>query len=369
MKVLHFYKSYYPDGVGGAEKVIHQICESCKALGVESEVLTLTKNSDESSIMVDNHLVHRCRASFTLASTPFSAKVVKQFLQRAKQADIIHLHFPYPYADLVYLLSRIKKPVVVTYHSDIVKQKQFLKLYRPLKHFLMRKSAQIIATSPNYLASSSVLSKYKNKVTTIPIAICEKEYAVAPNKVDYWQAQLGKDFFLFVGVLRYYKGLHILLESAKNKPYKVVIVGAGPIEEELKVQAIKLQLTNVIFLGAIKNVDKSALFHLCKGVVFPSHLRSEAFGITLLEGAVFSKPLVSSEIGTGTSYINVHNETGLVVPPSDAGALAEALDKLWSNPELAETFGKNARKRYEQYFQVDSMAKSYVDVYKNVLKK
>lgn len=367
MKVLHFYKSYYPDGVGGVEKVIHQICESCRELGVESEVLTLTKNNDESSLMINNHLVHRCRTGFTLASTPFSLKVISKFLALAKQADIIHLHFPYPYADLVYLLSRTKKPVVITYHSDIVKQKHFLKLYRPLKHYLMRQSAQIIATSPNYLVSSNTLSRYKEKVSTIPIAICEKEYAVKPTNVEYWLNEVGDDFFLFVGVLRYYKGLHILLDAVQNKPYTVVIVGAGPIESELKKQAQKLQLTNVVFLGAIKNVDKSALFHLCKGVVFPSHLRSEAFGITLLEGALFSKPLISSEIGTGTSYINVHKETGLVVPPSDASALAKALDELWYNPSLAELYGENARKRYEMYFKVETMAQAYTDIYKNVL--
>jgi rhamnosyl/mannosyltransferase len=332
-------------------------------------VLALTKNNDETSVMVNNHLVHRCKADFTLASTPFSSKVIMRFLKLAKRFDIIHLHFPYPYADFVYLLSRLKKPVVITYHSDIVKQKYFLKLYRPLKHNVMAKAARIVATSPNYLATSKVLSKYTNKVTTIPIAICEKEYSLEQTKVEKWQKEVGDNFFLFVGVLRYYKGLHILLEAVKNKSYDIVIVGAGPIEPELKKQAKELGLTNVIFLGAIKNSDKSALFHLCKGVVFPSHLRSEAFGITLLEGAVFSKPLISSEIGTGTSYINVHNETGLIVPPSDPDALGQALDLLWDNPKMVESFGKAARKRYEKYFKIETMAKSYFDVYKDVYTK
>lgn len=363
MKVLHFYKSYYPDGVGGVEKVIHQICESCIEYGIESEVLTLTSKGDISDVMVDGHQVYRCKTNMTLASTPFSFSVLWRFYQLAKSVDIIHLHFPYPFADLTLFLTMTKKPVVITYHSDIVKQQYFLRLYRPLKHYMMNKAKYIVATSPNYLRTSSVLSKYNNKVNIIPIAINEADYPVDPITLGKWKRKVGDEFFLFVGVLRYYKGLHILLEAAQGKPYPIVIMGAGPIEHELKLQAKRLGLKNVTFVGGVSNSCKAAIFSLCRAVVFPSHLRSEAFGITLLEGAMFGKPLISSEIGTGTSYINIHNETGYVVAPSDPHAFGQAMDKLWFDDKKAQELGMQARLRYEKYFQVDGMAQSYVNLY------
>ncbi len=101
----------------------------------------------------------------------------------------------------------------------------------------------------------------------------------------------------------------------KGVDLPVVLVGIGALEKELKKQVQRLNLRNTHFLGTLPDQDKCALLELCLGVVFPSHLRSEAFGITLVEGAMYGKPLISSEIGTGTTYINIDNETGLVAPP------------------------------------------------------
>ena len=181
--------------------------------------------------------------------------------------------------------------------------------------------------------------------------------------MDKWRAQVGEKFFLFVGVLRYYKGLHILLDAVANSDYPVVIVGAGPIEHELKAHAERLGLTHVMFVGALDDADKVALLTLCYAIVFPSHLRSEAFGISLLEGAMYGKPMISSEIGTGTTYINIHQETGLVVPPSDPQAFGEAMRALWDNPALAQAMGQRAEARYHELFTAERMAASYNALY------
>lgn len=164
-------------------------------------------------------------------------------------------------------------------------------------------------------------------------------------------------------MLRYYKGLHILLDAAQGTDYPIVIVGAGPIEAELKAQAARLGLRNIFFLGAVPDEDKVALLTLCYGVVFPSHLRSEAFGISLLEGAMYRKPMISSEIGTGTTFINIGDETGLVVPPSDPVALRQAMSYLWEYPEEAANMGRRAEERYWEHFTAEQMVKSYVDLY------
>ena len=155
--------------------------------------------------------------------------------------------------------------------------------------------------------------------------------------------------------------------EGKTVFFPVVIFGAGPVEDELKAQAQQLGLTNVHFLGAIPEVDKVALLKLCYALAFPSHLRSEAFGVSLLEGAMYGKPLISSEIGTGTSYINIDEETGIVVPASEPPALRAAMQRLWDNPHLAQAMGRNGEARYWDRFTALKMAQSYAALYETVI--
>ena len=367
MRVLHFYKTSFPDTMGGIEQVINQIARGATNQGIEVDVLSLTSDRVPRTIEIDGYQAHRARLDLHVASTGFSASAFWRFAELAKKADVIHYHFPWPFMDVVHFATRIKKPAIVTYHSDIIRQKKLLKLYRPLQKKFLVSMSRIVASSPNYLETSSVLKSNLQKVEVIPYGLDKSTYPVPdPNRLDYWRAQLGPKFFLFIGVLRYYKGLHILLEAAQGTPYPIVIVGAGPVEQELKAQVALLGLTNVKFLGQLSDEDKVVLLTLCFGVVFPSHLRSEAFGISLLEGAMYGKPMISSEIGTGTTFINIANETGLVVPPSDPVALRQAMRYLWEHPVEAAEMGRKAEARYWQHFTADKMVKSYVELYKSV---
>ncbi|ADE15678.1 glycosyl transferase group 1 [Nitrosococcus halophilus Nc 4] len=368
MRVLHFYKTYFPDTVGGVEQVIYQIARGVSAYSVETEILTLTKIKSEGSLFVDNHLVHRAQLDFQVASTSFSVSALLKFAQLAKQVDLIHYHFPWPFMDVVHFLSLVKKPAVVTYHSDIIRQKFLFNFYRPLMHCFLAHVDRIVATSPNYFATSRVLDRYQTKTQVIPIGLDKTSYPeVRPALLRHWQTRVGDRFFLFVGMIRYYKGLHILLDAVQDTDFPVVILGSGPVEKELRRHAKRLHLKNIYFLGALSDEDKVALIKLSLAIVFPSHLRSEAFGISLLEGAMFGKPMISSEIGTGTSYINIHNQTGLVVPPSNPRAFREAMEFLWHHPEVAVRMGKNAEARYWRLFTSKQMATNYVNLYERLL--
>ena len=369
MRVLHFYKTSFPDTIGGIEQVINQIARGASKLGVKTDVLSLARERGPRTIEIDGYLVHRERLDFQIASTGFSVSAFGRFVQLAKMADVIHYHFPWPFMDVIHFATMIKKPTVVTYHSDIIRQKQLLKIYRPLMWKFLEGMNRIIATSPNYLATSDVLAQYRQKVSVIPIGLDKLTYPVpSSEKLAYWRNKIGQKFFLFVGFMRYYKGLHILMEASKGVDYPIVIVGVGPIEGQLKQQAINLGLRNVHFLGHLSDEDKVALLTLCYGVLFPSHLRSEAFGISLLEGAMYGKPMISCEIGTGTTFINISDETGLVVPPSDPLALRRAMQYLWEHPELAEEMGQKAEQRYWSHFTADQMVRSYVDLYRDLVK-
>lgn len=370
MKVLHFYKTYYPDSVGGVEQVIFQIASGVADLGVSTEVLSLSSDATQQSVNLGSHTAHKAKLDLQIASTGFSLSALRKFSVLAKQADIIHYHFPWPFMDMVHLTSRLNKPSLVTYHSDIVRQAFLLQLYRPLMNSFLKSVDSIVATSPNYLHSSPVLQQFRDKTQVIPIGLDKPSYPKPSQDAhDHWQQRFGERFFLFVGVLRYYKGLHILLEAMKGAPYKLVVIGAGPVEHELKAQAMRDGLDNVFFVGAVSDEDKVALLNLCYAVTFPSNLRSEAFGISLLEGAMYGKPMISSEIGTGTSYININNQTGLVVPPSDPLAFRQAMDHLWAHPEQAQQMGQEAEKRYWEHFTAKRMAESYNNLYRQLLEQ
>jgi rhamnosyl/mannosyltransferase len=344
------------------------MCVGTGRLGITNQVLSLSRDRRLEPFDYEGHTVHRVPLNFEVASNAVSVQAIAQLARMAAEADVVHYHFPWPFMDLAHFFARIDKPTVVTYHSDIVRQKVLLKLYEPLKHRFLESVDTIVATSPNYLASSAVLDRYRDKTRVITFGLDKSSYPEPDQaRLDHWRAKVGPKFFLFVGVLRYYKGLHILLDAVAGTDYPVVIVGAGPIEAELKAHAQRLGLKTVQFVGAVDDLDKAALLKLCYAVAFPSHLRSEAFGISLLEGAMYGKPMISSEIGTGTTYINVHGETGLVVPPSDHEALRAAMTRLWNDPRMAQEMGQRAEARYWQLFTSAQMADNYARLYQELV--
>lgn len=368
MRVLHFFKTYLSESVGGIEQVMFELCESGVQHGIESQVLTLSANPVPAVIPFGHHQVHRAKLDVQIASTGFSYSVLKQFRELAAEADVVNYHFPWPFMDLVHFLTGMNKPSVVTYHSDIIRQKHLLALYRPLMTRFLASADRIVAASPNYLQTSEVLKQFPEKTRVIPYGLNKAAYPKSdPERMARWRECLGERFFLFVGVMRYYKGLHILIEALKDVDYPVVIVGAGPLESELQAQAAALGLRNIKFVGRLDDADKAAVLELSYAMVFPSHLRSEAFGISLLEGAMYGKPMISSEIGTGTSFINNHGETGLVVPPSNPQAFREAMRTLWDNPVQAAAMGIKAEARYRQLFTAEEMGRQWARLYEELL--
>jgi len=363
--ILHVYRTYFPDSQGGLEEVIRQICLNTKPLGVESRVFSLSSNPSRSIVRRHEARIYRPKLSFEVASCGISLSALPYFKRLVKWADIVHYHYPWPFADLLHFAARVRKPTVLTYHSDIVRQKLLRRLYTPLMKRFLGSVDRLICTSPNYFATSDVLTRFEDKVSVVPIGLSESSYpAVSETMLATMRQRYGEDFFLFVGVLRYYKGLHILLDAIKGAPFRVVIVGSGPTESELKEQAVDLQLNNVVFAGQLSDEEKVALFKLSRAVVFPSYLRAEAFGVTLLEGSMYGRALISTEVGSGTSHVNIDGETGLVVPPGSATELRQAMDQLHYRPEMAELMGRRARKRYEQLFTGKLMGQRYLDVYR-----
>jgi rhamnosyl/mannosyltransferase len=364
LKVLHVYRTYYPDTQGGLEEVIKQICQNVDAGTIKSRIFTLSHTPKPNVTTYNGVEIYRYPNHMEIASCGISLTALPGFKNLVDWADIVHYHFPWPFADMLHFLAKVNKPTLVTYHSDIVRQKGLLRLYSPLMHAYLKNVDTIVATSPGYAQSSDILQRYTDKVTVIPLGLQAGGYPVLDNVIcNNLYDKFGPDFFLFIGNLRYYKGLHILLDAIKGQNINVIIAGSGPEEQRLKLQARQHRLENVHFLGHVSDNEKVALINLCRAIVFPSHLRSEAFGVTLLEGAMYGKPLISTEIGTGTSYVNQDQVTGIVVPASDPLALREAMLKLKNNDHLADEMGKAAKARFDKMFTGQAMGEQYTQLY------
>lgn len=368
MRILHFFKTYLPDTTGGIEQAIFQLCQGGRQLGITSEVLTLSPAPEPTWIQVADHRVRRAKQDLFLASTGLSLEVFKLFKEMSAEADIIHFHFPWPMMDLVHLCTHHNRPTILSYHSDIVRQRTLLSLYRPLMKKFLNSMDRIIVASPNYQKTSKILKKYTEKTVIIPYGLNPEAYPkTTEERKIYWKKTIGERFFLFIGVLRYYKGLSTLLDASIGLSYPIVIIGSGPQEAELKAKAEKLKLTNIKFLGKLDELDKKCLLELCHAMIFPSHLRSEAFGISLLEASMHGKPMISCEIGTGTTFVNLNEVTGLTVPPEEPQALRKAMRRLWDSEDEARQFGSNAAHRFTEIFTAEKMCQDTALVYQQVL--
>jgi rhamnosyl/mannosyltransferase len=367
MHILQLYKDYYPV-LGGIENHVRDLSEGLAARGHQVTVLVTN--------LANRTVVERPRPGLTivkaaralhLASTPFS--LASGRLAAGLRPDIVHLHFPYPPGDLIYRRLPGRLPLVVTYHSDIVRQQTLLRAYRPLLELTLRHAARILPTSPNYMVSSPFLRRFVARCSVVPLGIDTARFAHAdPRQLAAIRARYDAPLLLFVGRLRYYKGLHILLDALPSVRAQLLIGGSGPERARLEAQAARLGVAQrVHFLGDIPDGDLPVLYHAADMFVLPAHLRAEALGLAQIEALASGLPCVSTELGTGTSFANLHGRTGLVVPPSDPAALAEAINALLADPEMRERFGAAGRARATELFSQPRMLDAVEAVYRDVL--
>lgn len=288
---------------------------------------------------------------------------------RQTKADILHYHLPNPTAVIAHLLARPKGKVIVHYHSDIVRQKRWMALYGPFQERFLRQADAIIVTSPNLLDSSEILQSYREKCTVLPFGVSMTRFSPSYEVEDQAQVirrRYGMNLVLFVGILRYYKGLHTLIKAMEHVDGKLLIVGDGPLLPDLIAFAQRQPYAErIVFLGQVESVIP--YYYAADAFCLPSIYRSEAFGLVLVEAAACGLPLVSTELGTGTSYVNQDGVTGRVVPPQDDKALAEALQSILDSQSLRNRYGAAARKRVTELFLLEDMGYNLLSLYYKVL--
>jgi len=349
IKILQVNKLYYP-WIGGVETIVKQLAEGLKG-GVQTTVLACQSKGSGTAEEINGVKVYKA-ASFTMAmGMPVSLDFFGIFKKLIKENDLIFLHHPFPLSFLAYFLFGRNKKVVVWYHSDIVRQKIFGFVFSPILKAVLKKSSKIFVSSPNLIENSRMLKKFKGKCVVVPFGLGPDFFHVS-DKI-FHQAQeiknkFGQPLVLTIGRLTNYKGFEYLIEASRKVEAKFLLIGSGALREKFLHLIRRWHLEDKFFI--IPSVsDLLPYYYACDVFVLPSIKKSEAFGIVLLEAMACGKPIISTELGTGTSFINQDKKTGFVVEPRSASALAKALNNLLVDEVQRIVLGRAAQERASEF--------------------
>jgi rhamnosyl/mannosyltransferase len=315
--------------------------------------------------------VRKVPSAGEVLSVPTSPTFPLALREESRDVDVLHVHLPHPLGVGSQLAVGRRDPaVVVTYHSDIVRQRAALRFYRPIQQRFLGRADRILPTSPRLLEHSAQLGPHAGRCTPVPLSIdvsAFRDRIGNPPDVDL-STDPDRPTLLFVGRLAYYKGVEYLLDAMVAVEADLLVVGDGERREALERRARQRGVEGkVSFLGRVSDETLAGCYAAADVFVLPSVEPSEAFGVVQLEAMATGIPVVNTDLPTGVPWVSPDGETGYTVPPRDAGALADALADLLDDPERRERFGETARARVEARFDRERMIDRVEAVYEDVL--
>ena len=363
MRVLGIGKFYPPEYHGGLESVVAALNAELVKRGCDVTCVVAAVRGAGGTSEVDGVRVVRARSLGTVLSQPVAPGLVTAV--RREAGDLLHLHHPNPLGDLAALVDR--RPLVISHHSDVVRQRALRPFYGPLLRRAYARARAVVVASENYRGASRELAGLGAKVRVVPYGIDVRRFdlttASADRALALRAAWGGKPVVLAVGRLVGYKGFDVLLRAVAGLEVTTVIVGAGPEEARLK----SLAPPGVVFEGRVSDAELPAWYHACDVFCLPSLTIAEAFGVVLLEAAACGKPLVTTALPTGVTAVNRDGVTGLAVPVGDAGALREALRALVGDAARRQAMGLAGRRAVEKEYTTALMADRYLALFREVL--
>lgn len=379
MRIVHIYKDYFPV-LGGIENHVKQLAEAQAGRGHAVTVLvTQLAGKPASEEMVNGVRVVKTPRQLNVQSAPISLRFGKAVNEKTAGADIAHLHAPYPIGEACNLYFGRAQKTVLTWHSDIVRQKTLLRVYAPVLRRVIAKADRIIPTSEAYARTSPWLRDALPKCRVVPYGIdlahfqqmapAAQQQAAEMRMAWSQRAELTNPLVLLcVGQLRYYKSFDTLIRALPQLADVVVaIAGVGAMRQAWEAIAASLGVEQrITFLGQVGQEALPAHYAAADAFVLPSNSRAEAFGIVNLEAMACGLPLITTEVGSATSWVNEHEVTGLVVPPMDPDALVRAVEKL-RDAGLRRRMGEAARRRVETHFTREKMVDRVEAVYREAL--
>jgi glycosyltransferase involved in cell wall biosynthesis len=362
--LLHVGK-YYPPHVGGIETHLRLLCRELSK-SFDLRVIVASHASRDEEAVIDGVPVVRLATRINLAGAPICPAMARRI--RAADADLVHLHLPNPPAVLAYLMSGHRGALVVTWHSDVVRQKILGAAFDPIQRRMLGRCGALIATSPNYVDSSPVLSRHRELCRVVPYGIEVERWRGRDPGAAELRLRYGARTVLAVGRLVYYKGFEHIIRAMTAIDATLLIAGDGPLRSRLEHEARELGVAErVVFVGEVRNDRMAPYYQGSDLLVLPSVARSEAFGIVQLEAMACARPVVNTRLASGVPYVSLDGVTGLTVPPADSAALAAAINRLLNDDALRTKFGRAAVERVETEFTIDRMVRRTVEVYEQVL--
>ncbi len=383
LRILHLGK-YYPPAPGGIESHVQTLASGQAKLGNDVSVVCVNHAGPDGGDIFSGSLkktktkcdqvgevrVERVGRWFGFGRLDICPTILKTVREECQKADIVHLHAPNPLMLAAWWLSGSRKvPTVITHHSDVVKQKFLQVLVRPLEKAVYKKAEVIFTTNPNYLEGSTQLASFSNKVVSLPMGI-DLSYYLNPTSQILEDAQgiketLGCPLWLMVGRLTYYKGFHVALEALTKVQGKLVIVGNGGLEAELRSQADRLGIQDrIVWMSSVSRDRLISLYHASTALWFPSIARSEGFGLVQVEAMASGCPVINSSIpASGVSWVSKDGESGLTVPVGDPESLAQAAIKMTSD-NLRKKLAVGAKNRAQSLFDAKRMCLDSISYYK-----
>lgn len=353
---------------GGIEKVMYEFATGLSQRGVRCDILTASCHGSGGITTIQSGVrLITCRTWRKVAATMIAPSMITQLRSRIHDYSVVHVHHPDPMAALALRLSGYKGKVVLHWHSDIIKQKRFLKLYLPLQRWLLRRADLVVGTTSNYVHCSPYLRSVRPKLAVLPIGIDPVEADL--EGAERIRCQYGGRRIVFaLGRLVPYKGFEYLVKAAQylDDSYVILIGGVGPLEDSLYQQIAQCHVTSrVRLLGYVPAADLPAYYAASTLFCLSSVQKTEAFGIVQLEAMSCGKPVVATNIpGSGTSWVNAHGESGLNVEPCNPQQLAEAILSITRDERTYQRYSQQARQRYESVFTKRTMIDKLLDIYK-----
>lgn len=367
MRVTHLGK-FYPPVAGGMERVVQALCEGERARGVDSRALVTGTSARTMREEVNGVPVTRAGSVLRAGSVWLAPALIP--LLRGLETDVLVIHEPNPMALLAYALVPPAVPLIVWYHSEVLRPRwRYALFYAPLLASPLRRARRIVVSSPALRDSAAVLAPHRARCVVVPFGLdvqpvrCAHRHPAVAAVKAVWSGPV----VLFVGRLVPYKGVDVLLQAVAGVHAAAVIVGDGPLREPLQAAARTLGVADrTFFLGHLEEEALSAWYGAADVLALPSVTRAETFGMVQIEAMARGTPVVSTRLGTGVEWVNVDGVTGLTVPPGDPAALGEALRRLCTDDELRARLGAGARRRYLDEFRREGMVEQTVALYGEV---
>lgn len=369
MRVLHVSKV---KGIAGSERHLLTLLPGLAQQGVDASMLVL----EEPGTPVDDFCEALTGCGILAGRLPIRGHMdpglpgrLTEYI-RAAHPDIVHTHLLH--ADLYGLPAARRAGVrgaVSSRHNDNpFRRNPVLKL---LNQRAMRRADRVIAIS-------GALADFVREVEGIPPGrVVTVRYGLEPldslsdvreRARAEWDVPAEAPLVGFFGRLIEQKGVDVLLEAwaqvqADYASARLVIVGDGALRDSLEAQARALGVSDSVrFAGWV--ADAARLMPACDVIVMPS--RWEGFGLVALEAMSAARPVVASRVSALPEIVD-DLQTGLLVPPGDPAALAEALGGLLADRAWAAALGRAGRERLVREFSVDKMVQATLDVYRNVV--